>query len=68
MSWSWPRFFFFFLMPIVIPIALFLHYTYKWWTDYADKNRVIFVLLGIIYVPLSLIMAASFDGWSGLAK
>ncbi len=62
--------FFFLLMPIIVPLALFHQVTYEWWMSYSEKpgKRYVFFLLAPIYVPGALFLNLTFDAWASLAE
>jgi hypothetical protein len=61
------KFFFFLLMPIFVPIALFFQLTYDWWVKQRN-NRVLFFILLPIYAPLGLMMFKAFPWWVKLSE
>jgi hypothetical protein len=64
------KLFFFLLMPIFVPLALFLNLTFDWWAGLGDGNpmrKLLFIILLPIYGPLALIFNLAFDAWVALA-
>jgi hypothetical protein len=59
---------FFLLMPIVLPITLFLNATFDWWVGLGKTNKFLFILLAPIYGPLGLIWLGAFGWWVSLAE
>jgi hypothetical protein len=64
------RIFFFILMPIYGPLALFSHLTYKWWQELRKGNlleKILFFILALIYGPITLFLHLTYEWWAGLA-
>ena len=65
------KIFFFVLMPIYGPLALFMHLTYPWWQDlkkHGFLKKILFVILSIIYGPIGLFLWITYEWWADLAK
>jgi hypothetical protein len=60
------RLVFFLLMPIMVPIAVFMNMTFDWWVKLTNR-RLLFFLLAPLYVPLALFLNWTFDPWAKLA-
>ncbi len=66
------KLFFFLLMPIMVPLALFSNATHEPWENLASEQsglgKIIFFILFPVYVPLALFLNWGFDKWVGLAN
>jgi hypothetical protein len=58
---------YFLLLPIIVPIALFVNLTYEWWMSIYLSRKILFFLLSPVYVPLTLLMWGIFPWWADLA-
>lgn len=64
----WRRILFILMIPLMVPVTVFLAATYDWWAELSDKNKILFFALMPIYGPLALINFELFEWWSKLAK
>ncbi|MDQ3076741.1 MAG: hypothetical protein M3Q63_01665 [bacterium] len=66
------KLFFFLLMPLMVPLALFSNATHELWENLSEEQsgfgKILFFILFPIYVPLALFLNWSFELWVGLAS